>query len=277
MKRGNGKKPMITQSRTFHLQSCPSSSAITRLIEFPTSPPLRVVGEDFLHFGHTQHPLSHINRPDLFTCSGCKEYGAGKRFACRLCSEYQLHEFCALAPPSLHGHPFHVQHKLVFSAKPGGISAKSKCEACSKSIKGYAFRCNVCSFQIHPCCAMLPQEIVFSSHPHTLRLLPMGSATTDWSSLCGECGKKKLPGRVYRCTVCNYYLHAVCAKIIFNGLHDIGIKVDPENKPSKLGTAARMAAQVVTGFLGGLVEGVGEGVGEALVQNIVTTGVRSIQ
>lgn len=53
---------------------------------------------------------------------------------------------------------------------------------------------------------------------------------------------------------------------MINGLHENGIKV-PE-KPSMLGTAARLASQVVIEFIGGLIEGLGEGVGEALAQSI---------
>lgn len=149
--------------------------------------------------------------------------------------------------------------------------AKSKCDACGKSIKGYAFRCIPCGFQVHPCCAMLPQELIFSSHPHTLRLLPAAasSSTTTGAAFCGVC-KKRCAGRLYHCTVCNYCLHAACAKVVFNGLLDSGIK-DPEEKHSSMFEAAgHMASRIFAGFVGGLVEGVGEGVGDLIVQNIIT-------
>lgn len=87
------------------------------VIEFPTSPE-RVVGGEMLHFSHPHHRLSHINLPELFTCSGCLELGAAKRYACQLCN-FQLHEFCALAPQALKSHPLHYQHQLVFYSKPG--------------------------------------------------------------------------------------------------------------------------------------------------------------
>lgn len=53
---------------------------------------------------------------------------------------------------------------------------------------------------------------------------------------------------------------------MINGLQEYGIK--PPEKPTMLGTAARLASQVVIEFIGGLIEGFGEGVGEVLVQNI---------
>ncbi|KAJ7967024.1 Cysteine/histidine-rich C1 domain protein [Quillaja saponaria] len=257
------------------------------MLEFPTSPQL-VFGEELLHFNHPQHPLSKVNLHDLFTCSGCKEYGSGKRFICQQC-DFQLHDFCALAPPALKAHPFHSQHRLLFYSRPvkGGIM-KSKCDVCAKPTKGYAFRCSACGFQMHPCCAMLSSEINYLGHPHNpLRLLPaaaISSTTTTSPSpsngiinsasasaagsagfMCGEC-KRRRSGRVYHCTECDYHLHAACAKNMVNGLQANGIK-GPE-KPSMLGTAARLATQVVIEFIGGLIEGIGEGVGEVFVQNI---------
>ncbi|KAK7411988.1 hypothetical protein VNO78_03433 [Psophocarpus tetragonolobus] len=236
-------------------------------VEFPTSPQL-IFGEEILHFSHPQHPLSMVDLPDLFNCVGCKEFGSGKRFVCQQC-DFQLHDFCALAPPALKAHPFHSQHSMMFHSKPGrtGMAAKLKCDVCGKPTKGFAFLCTACAFQMHPCCAMLNTEMEYPSHPHTLRMLPTTSSTVpDQGSFgCGEC-KKRRSGKVYRCTVCEYHLHAVCAKSKINGLQANGIR--PPQKPSVLAAAARVASQVVIEFIGGLVEGIGESVGDVLVQNI---------
>lgn len=151
-----------------------------------------------------------------------------------------------------------------------------RCDVCGKSTKGFTFRCRVnsCNFQMHPCCAMLSTEVKLPIHPHSLKVLPPGNALSggagggnDQSGMvCGACKKKRSSGRVYSCTVCDYHLHAMCAKSMINGLQEYGIK--PPEKPNVLGTAARLASQVVIEFIGGLIEGLGEGVGEALVQNI---------
>ncbi|KAK7274186.1 hypothetical protein RIF29_15265 [Crotalaria pallida] len=233
-------------------------------VEFPTSPQL-IFGEEIIHFSHPQHPLSGLDIRDLFTCSGCKEYGSGKRFVCQQC-DFQLHDFCAFAPAALKAHPLHSQHSVLFHSKPvkGGM-AKSKCDICGKPSKGFAFICSACGFLLHPCCAMLSTEIDYSSHPHTLQILPTTANADSTAFVCGEC-KKRRPGRVYKCTVCDYHLHAVCAKSKVNGLQNNGIK--PPEKPRMFATAARVASQVVIEFIGGLVEGLGEGVGEALLQNI---------
>lgn len=244
-------------------------------IEFPTSPQL-IFGEEIIHFSHPQHPLSMVDLPDLFICVGCKEYGSGKRFLCQQCN-YQLHDFCALAPPALKAHPFHSQHAMLFHSKPvKSGKTKSKCDVCGKPTKGYTFLCTACAFQMHPCCAMLNTEIEFPNHPHTLKLTHSTTTTgattnTDLSNtiVCNEC-KKRRSGKVYRCTVCNYNLHAFCAKNKVNGLQANGIRL-PE-KPSVLSAAAKVASQVVIEFIGGFVEGIGESMGEVLVQNITKGG-----
>ncbi|XP_057469612.1 protein VACUOLELESS GAMETOPHYTES-like isoform X1 [Actinidia eriantha] len=237
--------------------------------EFPSSPQPSDHPEKMFHFGHHHHPLAKVQLRELFTCAGCKEYGAGKRFACQQCN-FQLHEFCAFSPPSLKTHPLHGQHQLHFHSKPkqGGI-LWAKCDICWKPVKGFTFRCSACSFQMHPCCAMLSTQVSFPVHPHSLKLLPtiaLSSGGDHPGFVCGECKRKK-SGRVYRCTVCDYHLHAVCAKNMINGLEDNGIKVVPE-KPSMLGAAARVASLVIVEFIGGLFEGIGESVGQVLVQDI---------
>ncbi|XP_010684748.2 protein VACUOLELESS GAMETOPHYTES [Beta vulgaris subsp. vulgaris] len=242
------------------------------IIEFPVSPDADVLllGEGITNSNHPQHKMVHVNLPNPFTCMGCKEYGAGSRFTCQQCN-FELHDFCALAPLVLKAHPLHSQHQLVFIPKPGkGGLMRSKCDVCGKSAKGYMFHCSACSFQLHPCCAMLSAKMSFPTHPHSLIILP---ATANLASpgdhmLCSEC-KKRRAGKLYQCTVCDYYLHAVCAKSMVNGLHANGIKGLENGKPSMLGVAAKIASHVVVGLMGGIVEGIGEGLGEALTQNFL--------
>nr|CAD1825389.1 unnamed protein product [Ananas comosus var. bracteatus] len=220
--------------------------------------------QEIFHFSHPQHPLVQINMPYLFTCMGCKEYGAGRRFRCQICG-FDLHDFCALAPQSLHNHPFHHKHQLVFYIKPGGF-LHSKCDICGKSAKGYAFRCTSCSFEMHPCCAAMSREMEFLTHQHPLTLSSaVANAGGESCCICQMCRRKR-SGRFYQCETCGYCLHAVCAKDLVNGLYVHGI-VPPE-KNNILGTAARLAAHALFGIIGGLIEGIGEGIGEALIENI---------
>ncbi|KAH9302742.1 hypothetical protein KI387_014325 [Taxus chinensis] len=220
------------------------------------------VGEEIQHFSHPQHALNLIYLPYLYTCSGCKEYGAGRRYMCNQC-DFDIHEFCAKAPAAV-SHPYHTQHQLIFHKQPGGLK-KSKCDVCGKTTNGFAFRCPTCNFCLHPCCSQLPNSLSFKGHPeHSLKLLsgsPDGSPYT-----CNFCNKKGTTW-VYHCAPCDYYLHALCAKPVINGLEEEGI-VNVPPKKSKIGRAARYASQVVQLFVDGLVEGLGEGVGDALLNNV---------
>ncbi|KAA8514741.1 hypothetical protein F0562_017920 [Nyssa sinensis] len=268
---------LLNKSPSMELANSPRTTTFLP-VEFPTSPQ-PTLGKDISHFSHP-HTLSQVLLPELFTCSGCKEYGAGTRFTCKHC-DFQLHDFCALSPDQvlLKAHPLHGQHQLGLHSKPktGGMLSSS-CDVCGKPAKGYTFRCSACSFQMHPCCAMFSTEMSFLAHPHSLKLLPAMSTLSsgDPGFACAEC-KRRRSGRVYRCTVCDYHLHAVCAKSMINGLQAYGIK--GVEKPSMLAAAARLASHVVIGFIGGLLEGIGEGVGEVIGQNIAkgkyTSGRRS--
>lgn len=253
------------------LQVTFNKKAAVPIIEFPVSPDADalMLGEGITNTNHPQHRLVHLNLPHPFICVGCKEYGAGSRFTCQQCN-FELHDFCALAPPVLKAHPLHSQHQLVFTRKPGkGGLLRSKCDVCGKSAKGYMFHCSACSFQLHPCCAMLSAKIKFPTHPHSLVILPASANSAGpGDMLCSEC-KKRRSGKVYQCTACDYYLHAVCAKSMVNGLQANGIKSLENEKPSRFGVAAKIASHVVVGFMGGLIEGIGEGLGEALTQNFL--------
>lgn len=90
----------------------------------------------------------------------------------------------------------------------------------------------------------------------------MTASSGESGFVCGEC-KRKRSGRVYGCTVCDYHLHAVCAKDMINGLQANGIKGPV--KPSMLQAAVRVASIVIVEFIGGLIDGIGEGIGQAIV------------
>lgn len=56
-----------------------------------------------------------------------------------------------------------------------------------------------------------------------------------------------------------------------NGLRANGHK-GRDKSPAVLGTAARLASQVVIDFLGGIIDGLGEGVGEAIIDGVTRGG-----
>ncbi|KAF0929234.1 hypothetical protein E2562_016462 [Oryza meyeriana var. granulata] len=237
---------------------------------------------EIVHFSHPEHRLAPFDFPYLFMCMGCKEYGAGRRFMCQLCG-FQLHEFCALAPPSLHGHPFHPKHQhLLFFIKPGGF-LRCKCDICGKTVKGFSFRCASCSFDMHPCCAAMGRRMELpAAHEHPLTLAPSpapaveGGGVVGTSFVCQICRRCRRSGQyVYQCMPCGYYLHARCAKDVVNGLYVHGV-VPPE-KGNALVAAAKVTVNALFSVIGGLIEGIGEGIGEAFVENMGRSRGRSFR
>ncbi|VAI19112.1 unnamed protein product [Triticum turgidum subsp. durum] len=238
---------------------------------------------EMVHFSHPEHRLARFDFPYLFLCMGCKEYGAGKRFMCQICG-FQLHEFCALAPPSLHDHPFHPKHQhLLFFEKPGngdepssGGFLRCKCDICGKPVKGFSYRCACCSFDVHPCCAAMTRRMELPAHAHPLLLAPDSGAGAGvaTSFVCQVCRRRR-SGRVYQCMPCGYYLHAKCAKDMVNGLYEHGV-VPPE-KSNPLVAVAKVTINALFSVIGGLIEGIGEGIGEGFVENIGRSRGRSFR
>uniref|UniRef100_A0A0E0M2V1 Zinc finger PHD-type domain-containing protein n=1 Tax=Oryza punctata TaxID=4537 RepID=A0A0E0M2V1_ORYPU len=242
---------------------------------------------EMVHFSHPEHRLVRLDFPYLFMCMGCKEYGAGRRFMCQLCG-FQLHEFCALAPPSLHDHPFHPKHQhLLFFVKPGGF-LRCKCDICGKSVKGFSFRCASCSFAMHPCCAAMARRMDLpAAHEHPLMLAPSpsppatptteGGGVVGTSFVCQMCRRcRRSAGQyVYQCMPCGYYLHARCAKDVVNGLYVHGVA--PPEKGNALAAVAKVTINALFNVIGGLIEGIGEGIGEAFVENIGRSRGRSFR
>ena len=122
------KKPLLKKTNSFPLknkspnfmdqQTIVGARRSPYQVEFPTSPEVPQLGDEIFLVAHPQHPISQTHLPDLFTCAACKEYGAGERFTCTYC-DYQLHGFCALAPPALKRHPIHPLHNIIYFPKPG--------------------------------------------------------------------------------------------------------------------------------------------------------------
>ncbi|RWW48085.1 hypothetical protein BHE74_00045873 [Ensete ventricosum] len=137
-------------------------------MDLPATPNPNLQGDQLLHFSHPQHPLLQISLPYLFTCMGCKEYGAGRRFRCQTCG-FDLHDFCALAPPALHNHPFHHKHQLVFFMKPAVATGdpSTVCSVCQRKRSGRVYRCAAaCGYCLHAVCA---KDIVNGLYVHGLR------------------------------------------------------------------------------------------------------------
>ncbi|XP_026460481.1 uncharacterized protein LOC113361450 isoform X2 [Papaver somniferum] len=118
-------KMTMTNNKSLMKSTTFGSTTVVAGASTPSVAVSNIQVEEKVHFSHPQHPLVKVNLPYIFTCMGCKEFGAGKRFSCQKC-DFELHEFCALAPHSILKHPLHSQHQLVFHTKAANLTIQTR-------------------------------------------------------------------------------------------------------------------------------------------------------
>ncbi|KAK8508572.1 hypothetical protein V6N13_130654 [Hibiscus sabdariffa] len=149
---------------------------------------------------HPHHKLKLEYTEIPFDCDGCKEAGIGLKYSCRHC-DFDLHKACAKPSPAI-THPFYKNCEFQFFYKPPGEHMRI-CDACRKDVLGFVYHCRRCDFDLHPCCANLPQ--VLDDGEHNLYL------SLKISSSCHHCGGKGR-GWSYRSQCKSYNLHVSCVK-----------------------------------------------------------------
>ncbi|XP_077236734.1 uncharacterized protein LOC143878318 [Tasmannia lanceolata] len=155
---------------------------------------------DIFHPCHRKHKLKLKYTEIPFRCDGCKEAGIGFEYECEKC-EFDLHKACALARSTI-THPFFNKCDFGFYYKTPG-SAMRICDACREDVRGFVYHCPRFGFDLHPCCANLPQ--IVGDGRRNLYLCK------KLSSPCIHCGVKGL-GWSYRSECKNYNLHVACVK-----------------------------------------------------------------
>lgn len=156
--------------------------------------------KEICHPSHPHHKLKIEYTEIPFRCDGCKEAGIGLKYKCDLC-DFDLHRACALAPATIK-HAFYKKCEFHFYTKPPGPGMRI-CDACGKDVPGFVYHCSRCGFDLHPCCANLPQQLDDGERNFYLCL--------KLSSPCHRCGRKG-SGWSYRSQCKNYNLHVSCVK-----------------------------------------------------------------
>ncbi|KAF5449145.1 hypothetical protein F2P56_029622 [Juglans regia] len=173
---------------------------------------------------HPQHKLKLEYTETPFNCNGCKEAGIGFQYKCLQC-EFHLHKSCALAPSTMY-HSFYKKCEFQFHHAPPGPALR-RCDACGKNVLGFVYNCKSCGFDLHPCCANLPQ--VLDDGEQNLYLC------FKLSSPCHHCGGKG-SGWAYRSQCKTYNLHVSCVKeLLVESWQAIYLNVD-KNKAREMQT-----------------------------------------
>ncbi|OVA01045.1 Protein kinase C-like [Macleaya cordata] len=182
------------------------------------------INMEISHPTHSQHRLKLDYTEIPFNCEGCKEAGIGPRYKCEKC-EFNLHKTCAVAPEFI-THPFYKKCEFKLHYRPPGTDMRI-CDACGGDVLGFVYHCKKCGFDLHPCCANLPQ--VLDDGKHNLYL------SLKLSSSCHRCGGKG-PGWAYRSECKSYNLHVSCVKeMLLESWQAMYLKVD-KNKVREIQT-----------------------------------------
>lgn len=204
---------------------------------------------------HPQHKLKPEYTEIPFNCDGCKEAGIGLKHRCQQC-EFDLHKSCAVAPPTI-THPFYKKCEFQFLHQPPGAALRI-CDACGKDVLGFVYHCKRCGFDLHPCCANLPQ--VLNDGERNLYLC------LKLSNSCYCCGGKG-PGWSYRSKCKTYNLHVSCVKkLLLENWQAMHLKVD-SNKVRELQTRIPSLGGTLKDHHGG-----GRGGGKASKCSQIATG-----
>lgn len=173
---------------------------------------------------HPQHKLKLEHTEIPFNCDGCKEAGIGFQYKCQKC-DFHLHKACAVAARTIY-HPFYKGCEFQFCYDPPGATRRI-CDACRNDVLGFVYHCKRCDFDLHPCCANLPQ--VLDDGERNLYLC------LKLSSSCHHCGGKG-PGWSYRSHCKTYNLHVSCVKeLLVESWQAIYLNVD-KNKVREMQT-----------------------------------------
>ncbi|KAK9109562.1 hypothetical protein Sjap_017622 [Stephania japonica] len=196
------------------------------------------IDKEIYHPAHSSHKLRLDYTEKPFNCDGCKEAGIGFLYKCEKC-DFTLHKVCAVASPVI-SHPFYRKCEFKFFQGPPG-KVPRYCDACGDDILGFVYHCVSCGFDLHPCCANLPQ--VLDDGEHNLYLYD------KLKTPCQHCGGKG-NGWSYRSEHKNCSLHVSCVKrMLVESWEAIDLKVD-KNKVRELHTIPKLKGPPPNHFKG---------------------------
>ncbi|GMP62217.1 hypothetical protein CsSME_00024399 [Camellia sinensis var. sinensis] len=159
------------------------------------------------------HQLILLKKPPqprgLFYCNGCRCYCNGFAFECDECLYYEncvLDVKCAFLPKAI----IHKVHEHPLFLKKDCITAG--CAACPRMDSIFAFGCDICNFNLHYTCAVLPDTIKHrydKHHPFTLIYAPIKDGPDEY--ICEFCEEEIDPKWwFYHCIDCDQSACAEC-------------------------------------------------------------------
>ncbi|KAK3023709.1 hypothetical protein RJ639_042719 [Escallonia herrerae] len=174
------------------------------------------------HPGH-KHPLTPVRRTALLRCDACGQKHEGMWYQCTTCGQGTQ---SSIASPVIHVSNVTTKENEscpVKNFKNDGIL----CEACVKPVIAPFYKCSLCNFVLHKCCAELPTDLQHPFHPqHQLILLP--KSPDLWGLfLCKGCDSF-CNGFAFGCVDrdCDFYLDVSCGSLPSTIKHEAHMYTD---------------------------------------------------
>lgn len=174
------------------------------------------------------HELRRLEGLKVYTCNGCKQYGANIGYKCTddgsaPCKNFTLHEKCATLPEVV-PHPYpQIDTSYTFRRT---TNARHYCYACRDLVRGYVFESENGKQRLHPLCVALPTKLDFGGHgTHKLKFVT-GADLKGETHTCSACHSKIAASAwKYRCedVACNVYVDLSCVKVDILGLSNYGV------------------------------------------------------
>jgi hypothetical protein len=190
---------------------------------------MKMIEDSPLEISYDAHPAHRLKLvtttgagdPPFFCCDGCKETGGGKGrwYRCGGGCDFDLHECCALAKPTLK-HPLlgdDFEFNLLIHGAAAAAAAPPVCTACGCAAAGLVYHCATKKQQglyLHPCCAALRMESFLHDGEHHVQLC------AEAKLRCVVCEEKartfsfkaRLWAYRWRYNGLEGYLHVACMK-----------------------------------------------------------------
>lgn len=161
------------------------------------------------HFAHKQHILRLSMCRDQ-CCKICDEMIYGPSYACASPScKFYLHNSCGELQQEVQ-HPLHPAHRLKLQEPLSDRdSFYSSCNGCGGSLdhRIFTYRCQDCSFHLHPHCVYTKSNVKYEGHEHPLTVEE--EIDSRFFNECQACGYH-IDGIHLRCVQCRMRFHVQC-------------------------------------------------------------------
>jgi very-short-patch-repair endonuclease len=163
--------------------------------------------EKIQHFSH-RHDLILSNEEHVedILCDGCLGLISHPFYNCSPCNFF-LHSRCAQLPRKKGLFLFHQHQLTLFSHAPYN-NGLFNCDVCNRISNGFAYRCDICNFDVDLQCCSISKILEHKGHQHSLFLAVNSNRRCN---VCNYTSNRK--PSIFVCSNCDFALGLECATL----------------------------------------------------------------